>query len=91
MRPFPRLPVPAILAALAALLLPGAAGAEVVQDLRYVYYDVDARPGPLYPQVQAASPVRRDGRTFSGNTNWNIRWQYDFGRDPAGLLSLIHI
>ena len=35
--------------------------------------------------MQAASPVRRDGRTFSGNTNWNIRWQYDFGRDPAGL------
>ena len=82
MRPFPLLPV---LAALTALLLSTGAGAEVTRDLRYIYYDVDVRSGPLFPQVQAASPIRREGRAFTGNTNWNIRWHYDLDRNPAGL------
>jgi len=85
MRPIPLPPILAALIAFTALLLPTGAGAEVTRNLRYIHYDVQVRPGPLFPQVQAASPIHRDGRTFTGNTNWNVRWHYDLDRDPAGL------
>jgi predicted secreted Zn-dependent protease len=58
------------------LALPGVAIAEVREDLNYSYYEVRAVPGRLAPQINAASPLKEQGKIFHGYTNWKVRWTF---------------
>jgi predicted secreted Zn-dependent protease len=63
----------------------GPAFSEVRENLRYAYYDVDARPGlRLAPQITAASPIRENGRKFHGHTKWTVRWKFQWRADRDG-------
>jgi len=82
--PAPRLHRALLLAALLPALaaLAPAAHAEVKEELKYTYYEVEVRPGRLDPQIRAATPIRENGRPFHGNTRWYVRWRYQVG--PSG-------
>lgn len=53
--------------------------AEVEHSTDYVYYDVDPRSYQnLHEAAFAATPIRKDNRSFIGNTNWHINWNYSY-------------
>lgn len=69
----------------AALLLScGLARAEVVEDLDYEYYDVDASEGWLGDAINAATPIRQNGKRFHGYTKWQVNWRYWWDQDSEG-------
>jgi predicted secreted Zn-dependent protease len=75
-----------LVACLLALFLASSAVAEVSEDLRYTYYQVDARTNqPLWPQLLATSSIREDGKPYIGQTNWDIRWHFNWNTDQNGV------
>jgi len=44
--------------------------------LEYAYYDVDASAGTLGEALNAASPIRENGKTFHGYTKWHVNWRF---------------
>jgi predicted secreted Zn-dependent protease len=79
-----------ILILLACALLPVAAHAKIHEDRVYAYYEVKARPDqPLYAQLYAASPIKEDGQTLHGFTNWELQWKLEMSTDKSGLCRII--
>lgn len=65
----------ALLLALACLA--GPTRAEVLARLQTVEYPVRPAPGAsLREALDAASPVRWEGRLFHADTRWQVRWTY---------------
>ncbi len=59
--------------------------AEVRENLEYKYYDVKAEVGdPLRPHIFAASPIKMEGKQYSGVANYNIKWYPRFESDRNG-------
>jgi predicted secreted Zn-dependent protease len=70
-------------------LVASTTGAEVSDQLEYRYYTAQAQAGKsLYQVLQAASPIRENGRVFLGHTNrdieWRLHWQ-DTARGTCGI------
>ena len=75
-----------ILLLLAYALLPGAAMAKAHENLVYSYYEVKARSDqPLSAQLYAASPIKEEGQTFHGHTNWTLQWTLKLSADKSGF------
>jgi predicted secreted Zn-dependent protease len=67
------------------MLLSGVAGADLTEQLDYSYYDVPVHKGQsLRELLNAASPVRSEGRTFHAYTKWNVNWHYQSKGLPSG-------
>lgn len=61
--------------ALSCATLPAAA--EVVEHLQQRSYPVSAAAEQrLYEAIDAASPIRQDGRVFHGYTRWDLNWRF---------------
>lgn len=58
--------------------------AEVEESVEYEHYGVDASEGPLRQALTAASPIREDGKTFHGHTQWFVKWRYWWDEDDYG-------
>lgn len=59
------------------LLLAANGHAEVVEKLQYAYYDVAADPArPLLAALDAASPIRENGRILHAHTSWSVKWNF---------------
>lgn len=67
------------------LLSAGTARAELTAHLDYQYYEVPAhRFMSLREELNAASPVHEDGRTFHAHTNWHVYWHFQYRELPGG-------
>lgn len=61
------------------------ARAEVVESLDYIDYRADPQRGQgLREALDAATPVRPNGKIFHGNTKWHIRWSLRWWREANG-------
>ena len=75
-----------LIACLLALFLASSAVADVSENLKYTYYQVNARTNqPLLPQLLATSSIREEGKPYIGKTNWNIRWNFNWKTDENGV------
>jgi predicted secreted Zn-dependent protease len=62
---------------LCLLLISQAASATVTEQLDYAYYTVSADPNrSLLSVVNEASPIHEYGKTFHGQTHWNVSWHF---------------
>lgn len=74
---------------LAGLLLPLPALADLEVALSYRYYGVGQQAGiPLLQALDRATPIRENGQTFHGYTQWNIQWRYRWHQQPDGRCRL---
>jgi predicted secreted Zn-dependent protease len=81
-------------ALLLGLALAGAwpARAEVGEQLDERWYDVDARAhATLRQALDAASPIRREGKTYHGYTEWRIEWRYRWRQGADGLCRITSV
>lgn len=88
----PLAPMAALL--LSTLLAPmaGSARAEVVERVRQESYVARHAAGQsLLEALNAASPIRQDGRTFHGHTRWHIRWNFRWRQQPDGVCEMTSI
>jgi predicted secreted Zn-dependent protease len=76
------------IAAAVALAVAGVAStvrAEVVESLEEVTYTAHALRGQsLREALDAATPIRQDGKIFHGHTRWHIRWSFRWWREGDG-------
>jgi predicted secreted Zn-dependent protease len=71
--------------ALALCILATATRAEVVESLDEVSYTAYPQRGQTLRQaLNAATPIREDGKIFHGHTKWNIRWTFNWRREADG-------
>jgi predicted secreted Zn-dependent protease len=76
--------LPALLL-LVALLYPLTGTAEVVVQREFTRYAVPVQAGrSLRELLNAASPIRSDGRTFHAYTKWHVDWRFQTRRMPSG-------
>lgn len=80
---------PRVVGSFAAVLLLATAmapaRAEVAESLDYIDYRADPRRGQgLREALDAATPVRPNGKIFHGNTQWHIRWSLRWWREANG-------
>lgn len=68
------------------------AQAEIVERIDYRYYAVDATADrPLYAALDAASPIRQNGRVFHGFTRWELNWRYRWDARGDGRCRITQI
>lgn len=78
--------------ALSALLACGTAGAEVVQEDTDRPYAVRIAEGQsLREALNAATPIRHDGKRFHGHTAWNVYWNFWWHSDGAGRCRITRV
>jgi predicted secreted Zn-dependent protease len=66
------------------------AHAEVVEQLDYAYYPVNATPSlSLREAINAASPIRENGQIFHGLTRWNVSWRIRWWEEADGRCRII--
>lgn len=55
------------------------AKAEVSEIIDYTYYELSesGRGQPLKAQLDAATPIERDGRKLHGDTHWKLDWRFN--------------
>jgi predicted secreted Zn-dependent protease len=59
--------------------------AEVSERLDYVSYSAKTEASrPLLESLDAASPIRRNGRVHHGYTDWYVRWQFRWWEEADG-------
>ena len=59
--------------------------ADVDENLEYTYYVANADPSiSLLSILNAASPVRKNGRVFHAYTTWNVKWDFRWFEQPDG-------
>ncbi|BFM22155.1 DUF922 domain-containing protein [Gilvimarinus japonicus] len=65
-------------ACVGCLCVSTAALAEVSEIIDYTYYELDEAGAsqPLKEQLDAATPIQRDGRKLHGDTRWNLDWSF---------------
>jgi predicted secreted Zn-dependent protease len=74
---------------IALALSVSSAYAEITDTLEYEYYDVAANPKQrLTVLLNNASPIKEDGKTFHGHTQWNIRWNFTYRKNKSGECKL---
>lgn len=67
------------------LVLASASQAEVRETLRHEPYAVNWLPTQSLRQaLDTASPIRHNGATFHGYTQWQIDWQFHWWQEPTG-------
>ena len=55
--------------------------AEVSETLTYKTYPVEHKSGASLLQVlDAASPIRDEGKVFHGHTSWQVRWRFHWNK-----------
>ena len=74
-----------LIGALPGLMLGGSARALVVEQVQEQRYAVALQPGQkLREALNAATPVREQGRPFHGRTQWGLRSGYGWQRVEGG-------
>ncbi|MEC5398444.1 DUF922 domain-containing protein [Uliginosibacterium sp. H1] len=77
--PFPkhvRQKMRAVMAVLVLASLPRVARADLTEFVDEDFYTATVTPGSTaLAALNAASPVKRDGKVFHGNTKWTIEWR----------------
>ncbi|MBK7145393.1 MAG: DUF922 domain-containing protein [Xanthomonadales bacterium] len=64
-----------------------AAGAEVIENLDRIDYTATPRRGQTLRQaLDAASPIREEGKLFHGYTKWHVRWNFRWWHEADGPL-----
>ncbi|MBI2398019.1 MAG: DUF922 domain-containing protein [Xanthomonadales bacterium] len=62
-----------------------AAGAEVIESLDRIDCPATPRRGQTLRQaLDAASPIREEGRLLYGYTKWHVRWNFRWWREADG-------
>ncbi|MDQ8024007.1 MAG: DUF922 domain-containing protein [Moraxellaceae bacterium] len=75
---------PALLAAL-LVAAPQQARADLTEFVDEDYYTATVTPGgTALAALNAASPVKQDGKVFHGNTKWVIEWRITTAMQPNG-------
>ena len=78
--------------ALSALLACGAACAEVVQEDTELPYTVRIAEGQsLREALNAATPIRQDGKRFHGHTAWNVYWNFWWHSEVGGRCRITRV
>ena len=68
-----------------ALALASVANAEVSENLRYEPYGFSWQPEQsLLHALDAASPIRQDGKIFHGFTQWSVDWRFRWWQEANG-------
>ncbi len=63
--------------------------AEVNESLEYSYYTAYADPSrSLLSILNAATPIRVDGKFFHGYTDWHVKWYFRWSEKPDGMCSI---
>ncbi len=66
--------------------------AKVIEIDERQWYPVHQPSGTsLLAALNRASPIRENGRTFHGNTAWDIRWSFRWDRTPSGLCEILGV
>lgn len=80
-----------LLAALCLMLAawPATAAAEISETLRFKYYAAEHRPGTtLLAALNAASPIRHEGKVFHAYAGWTVNWQFRWWEESDGRCRL---
>lgn len=69
------------------------AAAEVSEIIDYTYYELEeAGAGqPLKAQLDAATPIARDGRKLHGDTRWKLDWRFSTAAMDDGRCKITDI
>jgi len=79
-------------ALLPACVLAPVAHAEVSDQLEYRYYTAHAEAGKsLFQVLQAASPIRENGRVFLGHTDRDIEWRLHWQDTARGTCRITDV
>lgn len=63
--------------------------AEVSESLAYRDYSVAPHPAEsLLFALNRASPIRENGRTFHGYTEWQVSWRFRWHQEPSGRCAI---
>lgn len=86
-------PLAALIVCIALIFMPTSpCFAEVVESEAQQLYEVRQASGTsLLHALNSASPVRRHGRTFHGNTAWEIRWNFRRNESASGLCAITSV
>lgn len=68
----------------------GDAIATVTEDFSYKWYSVFHKPGQsLSNALTLSTPIRDEGKTFRGHTQWKIHWNFRWQIEPDGQCRLV--
>lgn len=77
---------------LTLLLLCAPVSGVVIEDSAEKTYSVHPAPQQsLRDALNAATPIRHDGRLFYGDTAWNVTWNFWWNSDPAGRCRITRV
>lgn len=72
--------------------LPHGAAAEVRERLATTEYEVTGNASiPLLQLLNAASPIRENGRAFHGYTKWFVNWRYRWNEGADGSCRIFSV
>ena len=74
------------------LAMAGSLKADVNEYLDYTYYVANADPSrSLLSVLDAASPIREDGKIFHAYTTWNVKWDFRWFEQPNGRCKITKV
>lgn len=73
------------------LLISSIAYAEPVIDTRFNFYKIyPSSKNDLSKEMHKRSPIRKNGKTFKGNTHWYVKWTFKWKR-KNGICSITKV
>ncbi len=68
------------------------ASAEVIENLDHIDYTATPRRGQTLRQaLDAASPIREEGKLYHGYTKWHVRWNFRWWREADGRCRITEV
>ncbi|WP_041521700.1 DUF922 domain-containing protein [Gilvimarinus agarilyticus] len=79
--------------AVGCLCISPLAQAEVSEIIDYIYYELEesGKALPLKEQLDAATPIERDGRKLHGETRWRLDWRFATEQTEDGRCAISDI
>ena len=66
--------------------------AGVSESIKYTYYKASADPSrSLLSILNAATPIRTDGKLFHGHAYWNVKWDFRWTEKPDGRCKILSV